>query len=266
MEMNRGSGETQGAWSRSTSADGHRPGSETPSRKARRGIPILMYHHIADAPPRGSASRYLFVTPSSFQRQMHALKAFGYVGCSLAELAPYLRGEKTGKVVGITFDDGFRNIHRHALPVLSDCGFTSTNYFVSRQIGGYNGWDKGRIRREPCMDKQQLREWSEAGQEVGGHTLDHPRLTDLAVDEARRQIARCKWELEDMVGSAVEAFSYPFGSHDETIARLVEEAGYTTATTTIRQRARSSTSPFHLPRLTVKYGDLLVRFLWKTMG
>jgi len=37
------------------------------------------------------------------------LKTLGYQGLSMSGLEPYLRGEKSGKVVGITLDDGFVN-------------------------------------------------------------------------------------------------------------------------------------------------------------
>lgn len=226
-------------------------------------IPILMYHHVCAPPPADTPSRYLFVTPERFRRQMKALKFLGYRGCSLADLAPYLSGEKHGKVVGITFDDGYRNVHRNALPVLADCGFSATTYFVSRQIGGSNVWDRDYMPYEPCMDLGELREWCASGQEAGGHTLDHLRLTDLSADEASRQIAGCKAELEDMTGCRVDAFSYPFGSHDGGIADIVAEAGYTTATRTQRRRATGRDERMLLPRLTVRLTDTLPAFLWK---
>ncbi len=228
-------------------------------------IPILMYHHVVDAPPLETPSRYLFVTSSRFARQMRALKFLGYTGCSIGDLAPYLRGEKIGKVVGISFDDGYRNIHRNALPVLVECGFTATTYFVSQQIGGSNAWDTGHMPCEPCMSHQDLLEWSRMGQEVGGHTRTHPRLTDLSAAEARNEIVGCRRDLQEMTGQAVEAFSYPFGSHDDTVVRIAEEAGYTTATTTKRSRTIGFDDPFRLPRLTARLSDSLPAFLWKAL-
>lgn len=227
-----------------------------------RGFPILMYHHIADAPPRGVGSRYMFVSADRFRRHMQLLKMFGYVGCSMAELGLYLSGEKKGKAVGITFDDGYRNVHRNALPVLSEFGFTSTTYFVSRQVGGFNEWDAGRMPYDPCMSKEELREWMAAGQEVGAHTLDHARLGLLDEDEARRQIAGSKSELEDMTGSAVTALSYPFGSHNDLVVNIARESGFATATTTIAGRATAQLDPMRLPRVTVKRKDGSLRFLW----
>lgn len=90
-------------------------------------IPILMYHQIGEPAPRGTPYRGLTVHPASFRRQMTWLRRFGYRGLSMRDLMPYVRGERSGKVFGITFDDGYRNVHRNAMPVLGELGFTATN-------------------------------------------------------------------------------------------------------------------------------------------
>ena len=69
------------------------------------------------------------------------LKLMGYQGLSMSQLQPYLRGEKSGKVVGITFDDGYLNNLTNALPVLQKHGFSSTCYAVSGLLGQTNLWD-----------------------------------------------------------------------------------------------------------------------------
>ena len=71
-------------------------------------IPILMYHSI-ETMPKGNVMRGLHVPPKRFAFQMRLLKLFGYQGLSMNKLQPYLEGEKTGKVVGLTFDDGYKN-------------------------------------------------------------------------------------------------------------------------------------------------------------
>ena len=77
-----------------------------------------MYHQIDAPPPKGTPLRGLVVAPASFAWQMRMLKMMGYTGLSMRDLEPYLLGKKYGKVVGITFDDGYKNNHLHALPVL----------------------------------------------------------------------------------------------------------------------------------------------------
>src|SRR3546814_8714033 len=80
------------------------------------------------------------------------LRRLGYRGLSMRDLLPHLLGDSDEKVFGITFDDGYRNVYRYAMPVLDEAGFTATNYFVARQLDGANVWDidKG-IPRSPLL-------------------------------------------------------------------------------------------------------------------
>jgi len=80
-------------------------------------IPILMYHSI-QTPHDNEVMRSLHVKPASFARQMWLLSKLGYVGLSMRELQPYLEGKEQGKVVGITFDDGYLNNLTAAAPIL----------------------------------------------------------------------------------------------------------------------------------------------------
>lgn len=228
-------------------------------------IPILTYHQIADAPRPGTPFSGLVLTPGSFRRQMKLLSRLGYTGCSIAGLWPYLHGEKIGKVFGITFDDGYRNVYLNALPVLHELGFTATNYFVSRQVGGSNEWDRSiGIPESECMNAEELRRWSAFGNEVGAHTLDHVPLTQIPEAEAYRQIADCRRELEDLSGGSVSAFCYPYGNFDMRVRDMVEEAGYSTATTIRKARVTPSDDPFLLPRVMVRRRDMLPAF-WSRM-
>jgi peptidoglycan/xylan/chitin deacetylase (PgdA/CDA1 family) len=227
-------------------------------------IPILMYHQIDYPFGRGTPFRYLTVDPGNFYRQMKWLKRFGYKGLSIRDLQPYLRGDKSGKVVGITFDDGFRNVHSNALPILNLFDFTATSYIVSRQIGGFNKWDAPvGIPYSACMSKSQLLEWARYGHEIGAHTLDHVHLTAIPLAEARRQVIDVRHELEDIVGDPVQAFSYPYGDVSTQIQHLAEEAGYTSATTTRRARAHMNDNMMLLPRRIVRRTDGWVDVLRK---
>ena len=103
-------------------------------------IPILMYHSI-DLVPRSAVMRGMHVTPKRFNFQMKMLNILGYKGLSLKKLKPYLDGKKTGKVVGLTFDDGYQNNLINAAPILQKYNFSATNYLVSQNIGFSNSWD-----------------------------------------------------------------------------------------------------------------------------
>ncbi|MFD9900340.1 polysaccharide deacetylase family protein [Mesorhizobium sp. NPDC059025] len=229
-------------------------------------IPILAYHQVDVVVDCGSPIRSLTVKPADFLRQMTWLKRAGWGGLSIRDLLPYLKGDMSGRVFGITFDDGFRNVHTHALPILETLGFTATTYLVSRQIGGFNKWDAAiGVPYSACMSKQEILEWNSLGHEVGSHTLDHPRLGAIGRAEAWRQIAESRSDLEDMLGSAVSSFSYPYGDVSTAIRDMVAEAGYSSATTAFRGRARSRDDILLLPRRAVHGADGWVNVLRKSL-
>lgn len=215
-------------------------------------IPILTYHQIDAAPAPGAPFRSLYVSPKAFAQQMALLVMLGCQGLCMSALMPYLRGEKTGKVVGITFDDGYLNNLTHALPVLQRFGFSATCYFVSHRLGKTNDWDAGiGIAQTPLMDAAQMRQWVAGGQEVGAHSRNHLSLPGLAADVAREEIAYAKSELEHLTGKAVRHFCYPFGNYSAEHVAMVREAGYESATTTQRGRVRQADDLLQLPRVPV---------------
>lgn len=229
-------------------------------------IPILMYHQIDEPPARGAPLRGLVVSPSSFSRQMMMLKLLGYEGLSMTALEPYLTGEKSGKVVGLTFDDGYQNNVRHALPVLSRHGFTATCYGVSGMIDGTNSWDRHLgIAEKPLMSVDDWRTWRDAGMDIGSHTRTHAALTKLPPDEAREQIAASKHELEQIVDCEVRHFCYPYGWFAPEHRNMVQEAGYVTATTTQRGRVHAGDDPYTLRRIMVARATHLGLFAAKVM-
>lgn len=229
-------------------------------------VPILMYHQVGQPSPKGSPYRGLTVPPAHFQRQMVWMRRLGYRGLSMRDLTPYLKGEKRAKVFGITFDDGYRNVYRNAMPLLNELGFTATNYFVVHQLNGSNAWDavKG-IPASDLMSINEMRNWAAAGHEVGSHTLDHEHLPTLAPDTAMHQIRQSKVELERLLDSEVSAFCYPYGDETPALRLMVQSAGYLNATTTQRGLARQSDDIFGIPRVTVARSTHIIRFLQKCL-
>lgn len=226
-------------------------------------IPILMYHQIDVPPPRGTMLRGLIVAPHSFAWQMRMLKWLGYRGLSMRDLEPYLLGEKTGKVVGITFDDGYRNNLENALPILQQHGFTATCYSVSQQMGGTNAWDEGKVAPKPLMSRDEWKLWIQGGMDVGSHTRHHAKLTELSSEEAREEITQSRVELEAALGCEVRHFCYPYGWFRAEHETMAKEAGYITATTTNRGRVQVGDKAYALKRIMVARATNPLQFFMK---
>lgn len=234
-------------------------------------IPILTYHQIDRIPPKVDAQgnrakfRSLIVSPASFARQMWLLKILGYRGVSMGEVMQYLRGEKTvathGKVVGITFDDGYQNNLTYALPVLQRYGFSSTCYAVSSMAGQSNSWDADNgVAIKPLMTASHMREWIACGQDVGSHTRHHANLNQVDRVIAKDEITQSKNELEAITGVACKHFCYPYGQYDFEHTMMARTAGYDSATTTEHGVADGSHGAFELPRMGILKNTNLWQF------
>jgi peptidoglycan/xylan/chitin deacetylase (PgdA/CDA1 family) len=91
--------------------------------------------------------------------------------------------------------------------------------------------------------------------EIGGHTVDHPRLGIESTQSQLHQITSGKKVIELVLSKSIDGFSYPFGTrHDfnaDTVG-LVKQAGYKYACANFRGRVTSDSDIFQLPRLIVR--------------
>ena len=92
---------------------------------------------------------------------------------------------------------------------------------------------------------------------VGAHTINHVQLKDLADAQQKQEIVGSKEELTKVFGAEVDSFSYPHGSYTERTTKLVQDAGYRIAFSTIGGRVDSGvTNPLTIPRLYIDSGSV----------
>ena len=232
-----------------------------------RPIPILTYHQIAQAPERGAPMRSLYVSPSAFALQMQSLSLLGYKGLSMTALMPYLQGKKTGKVVGITFDDGYLNNLENAAGVLKRFNFSSTCYVVSELLGKTNEWDRALgIASASLMDLDQLKQWIASGQEVGSHTQHHIDLTTTDSQTSHSEILNSRISLSQQLNTDIQQFCYPYGRYASEHVGIVKSSGYVAATTTARGKVHADDSAFELRRVPVARSTSFPQFLFKVLS
>ncbi|NDJ75621.1 MAG: polysaccharide deacetylase family protein [Chloroflexi bacterium] len=65
--------------------------------------------------------------------------------------------------------------------------------------------------------------------EVAAHTLTHPILTEIALDDARQEIMGSKAWLEDLTGRPVTGFAFPAGIFNQDLRNLAEDVGFRVA-------------------------------------
>jgi peptidoglycan/xylan/chitin deacetylase (PgdA/CDA1 family) len=88
---------------------------------------------------------------------------------------------------------------------------------------------------------------------LGGHTADHPDLTQLDDEAVLRQMRDGRHQAESMSGRDVSGFAYPYGSVDQRVERLAAEAGFAWACDTRDSAVDMRRSrPFRLPRIAAE--------------
>lgn len=108
--------------------------------------------------------------------------------------------------------------------------------------------------RQVMTEADLLRLHDAHGIEIGAHTASHPRLSALAPAEQIDEVRRGKERLEEILGTRITSFSYPFGGTFDVSAASVEavrRAGFARACTTRGALVRRRTNLLRLPRLYV---------------
>ncbi len=154
-----------------------------------------------------------------------------------------------GAGIVLTFDDGCETDLLTAAPILRDASFSATFYITSGFLGtrGY-------------LLPGQVRELSEAGFEIGCHSMTHPYLDELASADLKREIADAKSQLEDITGRKVDHFSCPGGRWTPQVARIAKQSGYLSVATSRVARNDPSSDRFSLARVAVMRGLAISAF------
>ena len=97
------------------------------------------------------------------------------------------------------------------------------------------------------LSDNEIKELSDMGFEIGGHTVNHPEDIKLIKGEALdHEIVRNKEYLEDIIGKRIVSFCYPSGRYNEETIDAVKRAGYLGARTTLVGSIDESKDPYKI--------------------
>jgi peptidoglycan/xylan/chitin deacetylase (PgdA/CDA1 family) len=235
-------------------------------------IPILMYHSVSNTGDDQKHPYYQTVTaPDVFARQMQLLHENGYRVLDLGEALVQMQASRdtSTRAAVITFDDGFRDFYRNAFPILDRFGFSATMFLPTAFVGGKSARDfKGR----ECLTWEEVRALRRAGVQFGSHTVTHPQLQSVEVDNIRHELRASKQAIEDELGETVKSFAYPYAFPEgdwvfrRTLRRTLEETGYEHGVSTIIGTADHLDDRFFMKRVPVNSYDNPRLFLAKLEG
>jgi|SRR5579863_14393 len=236
----------------------------------KQSIPILMYHAITEKDETGLHPYFQTATsPSVFSAHMQFLHEHAYRTMTLAEAVAVLcDGTLPLRSVVVTFDDGYSDFFRHAFPILNRFSFTATVFLPTAYIGTVAKRFKGMA----CLTWKEVCELRKCGISFGSHTVTHPQLRTLNVNEINNEITNSKATIEDNLGESVDSFSYPFAFPDgdasfaQTLRNVLAGAGYKNGVSTRIGLARRDDDYYFLRRLPMNSLDDLTLFGAKLRG
>lgn len=205
-------------------------------------VPIVMYHYVEYVQDKNDKLRIsLNTTPYVLENEIQTLIAAGYNFITNSELADVLDGKTNlpANPVLLTFDDGYRDFYTDAYPILKKYHVKATNYVIA-----------GFLNRKNHLLTSQLQEISKDGLvEIGAHTVNHVWLKSLPLKTVSDEVFQSKEILEQLINKPVVSFAYPFGAFDDQAIKVVKDAGFRSAVSTIPGVNQNQEDRFYMFRL-----------------
>ena len=217
------------------------------------GLAICMYHYVYDEndPPEDLEGRYSnYITQTALEEEFNWLKEEGDYFPTWKEVREYVDGELLlpEKSIVLTFDDGNKNFLKYGTPLAEKCQVPITAFVIT----SYDGKEK--------IDEysNEYINWQSHSHNMhrGGGNIGHGGIfTAISYEEGMADLN----ESIKICGSG-EAFAYPFGDYNDHSRKMVEDAGFFCAMTTVDGKAYPGDDPLLLPRVRMFNGQTLDNF------
>lgn len=206
--------------------------------------PILLYHAVGE-PVEIEWPPSLILPASLFEAHLQYLTKEGYKVVSVEELVSLLEnGGNLDKVVAMSFDDGYRNNHTDALPLLKKYNAKASFYVVHRDIG-----------KTIYMDNDSLIELLANGMEIGSHTINHAPLALIDPKYLPWEVGSAKKFIEkNLDGYILKGIAYPNGGYNAKVIEAVKEYKFTyglTGKVGANTHQSFQKAPYELQRISI---------------
>ncbi len=203
-------------------------------------VPVLIYHEVL--PGADPASADYQMTPALMESHLCTMKARGWQSITARQLAALLAAgtPPPQHTFVITLDDGTLDHLVEAYPIIRRNGFVATFFVISERVGtdGYLSWDQVRALRD-------------GGMEIGSHSANHPRMSDIPPAQSVQEVATAQRTLGLQLGNQPVTFAYPGGAYNDAAVEAVRVAGIMAAFTTAEGHAASWAERLTIPRINV---------------
>lgn len=207
-------------------------------------VRVLLIHHIR--------------TPAKFESMMQHLARNYHV----VSYEDFCNGRFSKKQINIllTLDDGYFSWYQEGLPVLERYNIPALFFVAS---GFVRAGENTEVLESYCLDKLKLKKVAtpltvEALKHcashplitIGGHTVSHPFMESIDLDEAKTEVYEDKKDLENIIGYPPKAFAFPFGrgNYSDKLTEIIKGTGYKHAMTTNSDFYREGSDVYRIPR------------------
>jgi peptidoglycan/xylan/chitin deacetylase (PgdA/CDA1 family) len=211
------------------------------------GPRILIYHQI-DA----GLGREMEVTLEAFESHIAWLAA-NYRVVGLEEAITRRSEPDASRMVVISFDDGYEDVHRLAFPRLRESGLPFTLYLTTEPIESQRPLRPGG-RADPLTWDQINTMISSGLVTVGAHTHTHPDLRGATADQAIEELETSNQLLGHRTGVSPRHFTYPWGRWSEAVDPIVRRC-YQSATLGSGPPITGTDDPYLLHRIPIQLSD-----------
>ena len=233
------------------------------ARRVRRRRSVLIGGHGVAEVPAAYDPENLCVAPDRFRAQVELLLGAGFEFVTVAQLTDRMNsGPPPPGLAALSFDDGMDNNHSVLLPLLREYGVPATVYVTTGLMGRPNPWLDPRAGSR-MMTADELRELAAAGVEIGAHTVTHPDLSQADLETCLREMGESKATLEELLGTPVTSFAYPFFFHGPAAVEAARRLGFRAA---LSGRGHGGRDPLTFDRTLITGKDGVPSFLLKVAG
>lgn len=104
-----------------------------------------------------------------------------------------------------------------------------------------------------AMSWEEARALASQGVEAGGHTVHHPRLSELSCEEVEQEILGCAERIRQECARPARVFAYPYGDYGDegALEGTFRRAGIRAAMTQRYGLVAATVRPYFVPRVNV---------------
>jgi len=219
-----------------------------------------MYHSVDDN------SKFFTISRNDFERQMAYLAGKGYHVVPLPHLVSMIKRRKSvAGCVALTFDDGYEDFYTNAIPILQKYKLPATVFLATGLIGKtYNTVDGEELS---MMNKETaLRVCKEKDIYCMPHTVTHPNLRDISLEESIREIESSRIDVEGISKREARVFAYPKGRYTQKIINYLRNKNWDAAVTVNPGLVHMNSDIFSLSRNAVDSSTSFTQFKGKVSG